>query len=989
MKSIKFFILYFSFILLINLVYSQELSYLSYTPNDGLSQSQVVSIYQDKGGFIWFGTKNGVSRFDGFNFKNYSVNDGLLSEVIQNIFEFNGKLFFSASSGVSMFAENKFYNFTYSETMLLLLSENTIGFDENNKITFPYIEKQLLKFAIYENGKIIPNSKINKLILDNENFNLKYQNYDIIYQKKYNCYYILIDNSIFVLKKNKLYKIFSSTSDKQLLINKGRDDEIYVYSDNKFYRIIDESLVLYRQKMNNLDVISFKVDKKGNIYQLLDSYEFLFAINNNIYKNNFTSQQIIFIDKEDNAWIGGENGFQKVFTKPFVNYNPSSNRALYDIWNISELNNEIYFFSFSQGLSKFNFKSIEKVKLPDFIKSNSFYMGNTAYKDGKMLVNTSKAGVCVFDGKNFSKLCSKIKFNYTSLYTYYDREKDIVLSGTNEGLIKFIKNDYSIYKMPFGENINQKYKVVSIIKDSLDRYWLGGFKKISILQNDSIIVLPSKNLKFDMGAITMCVDYKGNIWIGNLNGVFLYDYKSFRKIDIHNVNSFVGFITPIEKNRLLIGSMNYLTVFYLDNFYITGIPKIKQYERNTGFLASECAQNGAMVDSKGNIWIAGIDRVVMMEQASIKINHQIPATYFKEISYINSKMEKITLSENSSNYYKLSNDKKNIRIDFGATSTTAHKRVKFKYMLEGYDLTWSELTNEQFAVYTNLPPNKYTFKVKACNEDELWNQNPSEVIIMITPAFWQTWWFKISIIILILSIIFFTSYQILKNKKRKLQKKYESEKMIKELQLKSLKGQIDPHFTFNAINAISSLIYKEERKLAYHYFAKFAQLVRKVLLSSNNITRSIHDEINFIEIYLEIEKFRFKDKFDYFIEVAKDVDTNIQIPQMLIQTYVENSIKHGLMHLSKNGVLKVEVKSDNKNLIISVTDNGIGREKAAKISSIGAGLGISIMNQFYELYNSVNSHKIICNFTDLYDSNGNATGTQVVINFPKNYKYTM
>jgi two-component sensor histidine kinase len=978
------------FLLLSEILCSQELGCLNYTPTEGLVQSQVQDMFQDSKGFIWLGTKGGVSRFDGTNFKNYTTNEGLIDNSILKIFEVNNNcLFILTRIGFSLLSNNKFINYYLPNNINLLVSANSYGFDDDNNIIFPYFESESLKFAKYVNGKTFPCSKINKLISENKSF--QKQNYiglEIIYSRNYKCFYILLNNEIYSLKSDVLKKIITLNEYKNKMI-KGKDNEIYLSSGKTFYKINNDKLVEFKTRDNDYELVNFIVDRKGDIYQILSLQECIYAINNDLFHNSIKSQAQMSIDNEDNLWIFGENGIQKMFPKNFINFPVSTYNSLYDTWNICEVKNNIYFFTYSLGVSMYNNKDIKRISIPDTLNKLQFYMGNTKYKNEKILVNIRSYGISIFDGKTFSKLNSKFFKEYTPFYTYYDEKKDIVLSGTTVGLIIFDNKDYRIIDKPFG-NKNPNHKVVCIAKDTLGRYWLGGFKKISLLVNDSIINFPTKEFPFDFGGNTMYVDYKGNIWIGNEKGLFFYNYKTFKKIDIPNFKSIMGFITGVEKNRLLIGNMNNLGVLFLDNFYLTGNCHIKLYDKYNGFLASECGQNGAFTDSKGYVWIAGTDRVVKFDPRIVKINQNPPKTYFKELSYINPKMKKITLYDNVSDNFKLKYNQKNIRIDYGAISTTAPQKVKFKYMLEGYDLTWSEANDQQFVVYTNLPPKKYLFKVKACNEDGIWSQQPTEIAFYIKPAYWQTWWFKSLVAIIIISIIIIAVNHIFKNKRKQIQRKYESEKKIKELQLKALKGQIDPHFTFNAINAISSLIYREERKLAYHYFTKFAQLIRSVLLSSNNITRSLQDEIHFIENYLEIEKFRFKDKFEYYIEVDKDVDKNIQIPQMLIQTYVENSIKHGIMHLNNNGVLIIQVHYDqNNNIMISITDNGIGREKASKISAKGAGLGISIMNQFFELYNSVNSNKIKCEIIDLYDDNGNANGTKVKIFFPKDFKYSI
>lgn len=217
--------------------------------------------------------------------------------------------------------------------------------------------------------------------------------------------------------------------------------------------------------------------------------------------------------------------------------------------------------------------------------------------------------------------------------------------------------------------------------------------------------------------------------------------------------------------------------------------------------------------------------------------------------------------------------------------------------------------------------------------------------------------------------------------KKQLQKNIETEKRINELQLVSLKSQMNPHFTFNALNSVSSVIYKEDKETAYNFFTKFSKLVRSTLISSDKISITLKEEIDFFTNYLELEKFRFKEKFHYEIEIAEDIDQNLLIPKMCIQTFVENSIKHGLMHSDRDWLLEINIQNKNKAIEIKVKDNGIGREKANEISSSGTGKGLEIMTSVFDLYKKLNGKHINFKIIDLKD-NETALGTEVIIRIP-------
>ncbi|MBN2774693.1 MAG: histidine kinase, partial [Prolixibacteraceae bacterium] len=312
-----------------------------------------------------------------------------------------------------------------------------------------------------------------------------------------------------------------------------------------------------------------------------------------------------------------------------------------------------------------------------------------------------------------------------------------------------------------------------------------------------------------------------------------------------------------------------------------------------------------------------------------------------------------------------------LSFDFVSLDYNDPGKNHYAYKLSGFDREWNEVGNQNMATYTNLNPGKYVFMVRGTNSDGIWNPVPAELKITIIPPVWKTWWFFA--ILAGLTLILVRSIFI--DQKRKVQK----EKELIELQLKSIKSQIDPHFAFNALNTMAALIYENEPDTTYDYFTRFAYLIRNILNDNEKISRSLGEEIDFVKNYLELQKIRFKDKFEYSIFIDPGISAETPIPKMIIQSYVENAVKHGLMHRPKDGQLSIWVEKTGYCIRIVVTDNGVGRQKAAGLSTGSTGKGLKIMNRIFRLYKKLYHTDIIENIEDLTGNDGKPEGTRVIL----------
>ncbi|MFS4445397.1 tetratricopeptide repeat protein [Maribacter sp. 2307UL18-2] len=248
----------------------------------------------------------------------------------------------------------------------------------------------------------------------------------------------------------------------------------------------------------------------------------------------------------------------------------------------------------------------------------------------------------------------------------------------------------------------------------------------------------------------------------------------------------------------------------------------------------------------------------------------------------------------------------------------------------------------------------------------------------------------ISLIIIGL-LLFYTMRQRLKNQKVLAAKNEEVNKAklsekLQHLEMKALRAQMNPHFLFNSLNSINTMILNDENENASRYLSKFSKLVRLLLENSEQPMVSLKDEMDMLETYIQLEALRFNNKLDYAITIDKNVDQeNTLLPSMVMQPFVENAIWHGLLHKESKGLLTLTIKEEANTLHCSIVDNGVGREKSVTLKKEGGlkkkSMGIKITVDRLKILTEQKIQDVI-NIIDLKDENENALGTQVNIQIP-------
>lgn len=332
--------------------------------------------------------------------------------------------------------------------------------------------------------------------------------------------------------------------------------------------------------------------------------------------------------------------------------------------------------------------------------------------------------------------------------------------------------------------------------------------------------------------------------------------------------------------------------------------------------------------------------------------------------------------------YELGYNEDLIRIQFGGAGSVG-EQLRYRYRMWGHDPDWI-YTDNTHAQYTKLPPGRYEFNAEAVGNDGTWSKNAATVAFLVNAPFWESNWFRFSLVGGFISLVLTTALFRIRSVKSKERKKSEMEKWAMELEMKALRAQMNPHFIFNTLASIQHYISENDPDKANHFLSRFARLMRIILDHSRKTFVGLQDELKLLDLYLELECLRSGERFSWEVKVDPDLNTaDEEIPPMLLQPYVENAIWHGLLPLKRKGKLEINVTRDEHNLIVTISDDGIGRKNAAKSnnSTERKSYGITINSERLSLLSKVEQQDFNIEINDLHPSR-EETGTKVILTIP-------
>ena len=372
-----------------------------------------------------------------------------------------------------------------------------------------------------------------------------------------------------------------------------------------------------------------------------------------------------------------------------------------------------------------------------------------------------------------------------------------------------------------------------------------------------------------------------------------------------------------------------------------------------------------------DIWICHSKGVQRLNSRSLKAPVKKPLLFFSGF------MVNDTIPGNLDEAGVYSSDERKFRFVISSPTLRNKENIRYHYQLLGYDDAW--FTGDYFdneIVYNALAPGDYTLFVKAENSGVF-----SDVIsysFTITAPFYTRWWFVGTVVIILLLVVTMIYRYRLQLQERKA--KLENE--LAASRLTAIQSQMNPHFIFNSLNSIQDLVLKRDVDNSYTFITKFSNLVRRTLNYSDKDFIEFSQEIKLLELYLSLEKLRFKEDLEF--EIRTNGIDDLLIPPMLIQPFIENALLHGLLH--KEGRKKLIVSFElNEHLTCTIEDNGIGREKSREIKNRQRAehesfSGEAIRKRFSILSRLFQS-ELGYEYEDLYEGE-RAIGTRVKLTIP-------
>jgi ligand-binding sensor domain-containing protein len=326
-------------------------------------------------------------------------------------------------------------------------------------------------------------------------------------------------------------------------------------------------------------------------------------------------------------------------------------------------------------------------------------------------------------------------------------------------------------------------------------------------------------------------------------------------------------------------------------------------------------------------------------------------------------------------------EQRTLSIFYRGIRFTDHDRLNYLYRLENYDTAWIPTRNLSVR-YASLPAGNYRFLVTPVASLPGSTNPVASLNFSIKPFFYETWYFYLLTGLIALALVAALVAMIIRVTERR--SRFRSDFLWN--QQKALRLQMNPHFIFNALNSVQHFILTRDEEAAGLYLSNFSKLMRRVLDNSRHNLIALEEELLTLDLYLKLEKVRFEDKFDYVIDVDPLLDcTEVKIPPMLIQPFLENAIRHGLANSLQKGLLKLQFEQSGKMMKVTVEDNGIGITASREINARRQGHQSSGMKNIEErigMLNQLLDRTINLKVTEMQEISPDQTGTRIELIIP-------
>lgn len=990
---------------------------------EGLPNMTIQALYQDQSGFVWIGTWDGLSRYDGYHFSNYHYHPFDTTTINANDIKAigedrNGRLLFGTEEGLNLYDPH---------------SDSFQRFLRNIEDSTSFWGKRVSGIALDTMGiswigNSLGSGMVNKFFPDN----LTFRNIPAGY---FNC--LMTMGDYIWAGGNKGLQLIDAVTDSveeisskypELSEIKGvlslladRKGLIWIGTTNGLYRFHPRTSELrkYDQEdgLSDFIAISLCEDHTGEIWigtrkglnRLSEDREEIVSFQHNSDDPYSLSHDVIISlmeDRSGNLWVGTyKGGVNKVNLKVKLDFNA------YGFTHFDVLENQLTVFSFAEGKDNRLWvgtnngiylldKTTKDIQYHiSFGKAENQLIADTPFvlhetHDGYLLIGTASSGLNVWDihrqnmehyprGKNglttpmqrtIDPIPNKpgeywISGNYLHLFDLKKRKFEYLTDSKKKPDYTKLKYNYKV--LPVDDcNLwtvgNAGLMHVDLCKDEIENYLLGDPK---VLINPTLIdLLP---------------DGRDGFWLGGYGtGLFHLTLPS-RKVKHYGLeqglpNNFVYGILMDHLGNLWMSTNNGLAKFNPQTEVMT------PFGLEDGLVSWEHATGSSMMASDGEMYFGGNNGFVSFYPEKIvdQASTFDPPVYITSINVSGSPIETDRAIYTVDTIRFPAYRGQHLELNFVSLDYSRPNHNRFQYMLEGVEPEWSKPSLTHQVQYSHLDPGVYTFKVKGTNGDGIFSGKEKTLTIIIEALWHQTTWFRWGAPIIALLLIIFLTYRYVH--RLRVRERIQLQLRIAQVRQEALASQMDQHFTFNSLNSIQRYVGENDTESAMYYISRFGKLIRRVLNQAQENFLPISEEFETLKLYLSLEAMRTKNRFEYRFQIDPELDIyNTEIPTGLLQPYIENAIWHGMIPKKEKGRILISASMEKDQLMISVEDNGIGRKRAQELKDQSKlkhnSKGMQITRDRVETLNTLYDAGIEIKLIDLEELHGKSLGTRVEI----------
>lgn len=964
----------FFLLLLSQVVDAQQPAVIQLTEKDGLPDIEFYNIIEDKQHYIWLAADKGLYRYNGKSFTHF-IHPKQKGNAVFGVQEDDqGLLWCNNISGQFFFVENQqlklfvdlgnhlnglLAEFVITkEELIVLPGQNIIRVNLKTKeVSKDRFSKDLLigSFQRIPEGYLFSKQeyiiKADSCFIATDSLKLDVlldQGLESQISKRVHissndriklCHFHKLGKNYFYnfnIEQSQYNPIRIPTSLEPRTVNHTffYENQIWLSTDQGLFvcELFENRLVLKKRLFSKQFITKVIKDYESNYWAITKGDGILVIPNINIFQHNYVGDKLNiskFESVNDNVFVFGTNdGKVGLFDLKKFKYSLIDTSSAYRVSEITKIPSTRQTLIIKEDkvlLLNNTSLRLQVLNAPKITGAKSF----SKISDTHYILSSYKRAVLI----NTSFKPDSVLIKKRSNINYYSNKNNTTFVGTVEGLYSF---DEQLQKTEI--RYNEKFIFAkNIVEVGNGDLWISTFNNgLFGVRNNRVFVNYQKGSGLLSNSISALKNDRNALWIATDEGIQYFNTKTkvFRNLTKQN---------GVPSYRISDIEISDQDIFFATNTGIFSVDKNKAFK-----------------------------------------NLKIPKVY---ISEVNIGLEGVELKKS----YQLNHNDNSIKIGFNSNGFQSFIHNKYEFRLLGQSPVWQTDENKANAVsFYSLPSGEYTFQVRSILADENDLNAIDAVQFTIAKPFWKEWWFYL----LFLSGIALIVYGFIQRKINKLKKK-QSEALQKEFinkqlvlsQLENLRSQMNPHFIFNALNSIQEYIVFNEKELARSYLVKFSRLIRIYLEHSRENEVLLSEEMSALNIYLELEKNRFEDLLQCQIHIAKDVNVQqIKIPSLFIQPYVENALKHGLLHKKEDRELVIDFAINNpKNaLICTIKDNGIGIEASQKINrqknATHKSFAMSANQKRVDLLNVNRSRKIKVETFDL--ANKGENGTEVIITIP-------